>query len=205
MPLHAVLAFWAVITILISVPGPDWAFTLGVVLGGGSVVAGIAGLAVGYLGITMVVAGGLGAIVTSVPAILGILTFIGGGYLIWLGVSSWMKSSTIRFSAESSLSGKRRTFLRGVGVSGLNPKGLLVFLALLPQFTSKSNTWPVVGQLVLLGLVFITTCVAIYSCLGAFASKVLSAKPRVAFAVTRFASIAMVSIGILLLFERFIK
>lgn len=205
MPLHSVLAFWAVITILISIPGPDWAFTLGVALGGGSAFAAIAGLAVGYLAITMVVAGGVGAIVTSVPAVLGILTFIGGGYLIWLGISSWMKTSTIRFSNELSLNRKRRTFLKGLGVSGLNPKGLLVLLALLPQFTSKSNAWPVAGQLMFLGLVFTTTCMAIYTCLGVFASKVLSAKPRFAIAVTRFAGLAMVAIGILLLSDRFIK
>ncbi len=205
MPLHSVLAFWVVITILISIPGPDWAFVLGATLRGAPVVSAVAGLAVGYLGITMVVAGGVGAIVTSVPAVLGILTFIGGAYLIWLGISSWMKTSTIQFSNELSLNGKRRTFLKGVGVSGLNPKGLLVFLALLPQFTSKSNAWPVAGQLMFLGLVFTATCVAIYSCLGVFASRVLSAKPRVASVVTRFAGFAMVTIGTLLLVERFIK
>lgn len=205
MPLHSVLAFWAVISILISIPGPDWAFVLGATLGGSPVVASVAGLVVGYLAITAVVAGGVGEIVASFPAVLGILTILGGGYLIWLGIANWIKTSSIQFADQIPLLSGGRTFFKGIGVSGLNPKGLLVLLALLPQFTSKSNTWPVAAQLALLGIVFAATCGVIYFCLGIFTSKILSTNPKIASAVTRFAGAAMVTIGVLLLFERFIK
>ena len=50
----------------------------------------------------------------------------------------------------------RALLVRGIGVSGLNPKGLLVLLALLPQFANPRGSWPLSAQLGLLGLVFTT-------------------------------------------------
>jgi threonine/homoserine/homoserine lactone efflux protein len=91
--------------------------------------------------------------------------------------------------------GPRATLARGVGVSGLNPKGLLLFLALLPQFTSPRWSWPLAAQLGFLGLVFMLTCGAFYFCLGSSARKILHARPAAARAVTRFSGAAMIVIG----------
>jgi threonine/homoserine/homoserine lactone efflux protein len=89
--------------------------------------------------------------------------------------------------------------VRGLGVSALNPKGLLIFLALLPQFTNPRWGWPVTAQLGLLGLVFAASCGAFYLGLGSAARKILAARPAAARAVTRFSGAAMVVIGALLL------
>ena len=86
-----------------------------------------------------------------------------------------------------------------MGVSALNPKGLLIFLALLPQFTNPRWSWPLTAQLGLLGLVFAATCGAFYLGLGSAARKILAARPAAARAVTRFSGAAMVVIGALLL------
>jgi len=86
-----------------------------------------------------------------------------------------------------------------MGVSALNPKGLLVFLALLPQFTSPRWSWPLAAQLGLLGLVFVVSCAAFYLVLGSAARRVLAARPAAARAVTRFSGAAMAVIGGLLL------
>ena len=59
-----------------------------------------------------------------------------------------------------------------MGVSGLNPKGLLLYLALLPQFTSARWDWPLAAQLGLLGLIFMLTCAVFYLCLGSFARRI---------------------------------
>jgi threonine/homoserine/homoserine lactone efflux protein len=96
------------------------------------------------------------------------------------------------------------TLWRGVGVSGLNPKGLLIFVALLPQFAAPGRPWPVTVQLAALGLVFVVTCAAFYLCLGSFAHGVLHARPQAARAVSRLAGAGMVAVGVTLLVERLI-
>jgi threonine/homoserine/homoserine lactone efflux protein len=89
-------------------------------------------------------------------------------------------------------------------VSALNPKGLLLFLALLPQFTNARWDWPLTVQLGLLGLVFMLTCAVFYLCLGSFARRILRARPLAAGLITRISGGAMFVIGALLLIDRFI-
>jgi threonine/homoserine/homoserine lactone efflux protein len=97
-----------------------------------------------------------------------------------------------------------KTFVRGVGVSGLNPKGLLILLALLPQFTSAHQPWPVAGQIGVLGLAFMATCAVFYFALGSLARTVLRARPVVARSVSRFSGAAMVAIGATLIGEHLV-
>ena len=91
-----------------------------------------------------------------------------------------------------------------MGVSALNPKGLLLFLALLPQFTSARWDWPLAAQLGLLGLIFMATCALFYLCLGSFAGKILHARPAAARFISGLSGVAMVVIGAALLIDRFI-
>jgi threonine/homoserine/homoserine lactone efflux protein len=96
----------------------------------------------------------------------------------------------------------RGLLARGVGVSGLNPKGLLLFLALLPQFTNPRWSWPLAVQLGFLGLIFMISCGTVYLCVGSVARKALRSRPAAAHAVTRISGAAMLVIGALLLAER---
>ncbi|WP_433044540.1 LysE family translocator [Dactylosporangium sp. CS-033363] len=189
MPATALLAFWLLSLALIAVPGPDWAF----VLGAPRVVPAVAGLAVGYSALTALVAAGVGVLISRSPAAMTTLTVIGGAYLIWLGVRMLRQR---RHEIEPRET--KRLFLTGVAVSALNPKGLLLFVALLPQFSDRTYPWPVWLQLAALGLTFVLTCVAFYLVLGAIATRVLGA----ATWVTRAAGLAMAALGAALLVER---
>jgi threonine/homoserine/homoserine lactone efflux protein len=224
MPAGSVVAFWVLALLLIMVPGADWAFVLGASLRGRSVLPAVGGLVLGYTGITIVVAAGVGAVVGRSPALLGGLTAVGGCYLIWHGATTFARpaaASTQRDAAPGpaapgpdapgpTAAGPvaagappadtgRAVMVRGLGVSALNPKGLLIFLALLPQFTNPRWSWPLTAQLGLLGLVFAASCGAFYLGLGSAARKILAARPAAARAVTRFSGAAMVVIGALLL------
>jgi threonine/homoserine/homoserine lactone efflux protein len=95
-----------------------------------------------------------------------------------------------------------RRAAKGAGVSGLNPKALLLFLALLPQFISRGAAWPLAAQIALLGLVHIANCAVVYTGVGTAARRVLRTRPAAARAVTRFAGAAMIAIAALLLVER---
>ncbi|WP_084264445.1 LysE family transporter [Actinomadura macra] len=98
----------------------------------------------------------------------------------------------------------RRAFLRGIGVSGLNPKGLLIFLALLPQFTDPDGTWPVAMQIGVLGLVFMGSCALFYLCLGTVTRTALHARPAAARHISRLSGTAMVGIGVWLLADHLV-
>jgi threonine/homoserine/homoserine lactone efflux protein len=216
MAASSIAAFWVVSSLLIMVPGADWAFTIGTGLRGHSVVPAVGGIVLGYAAMTIVVAAGVGALVARSPALLGALTIAGGLYLIWHGATTLARPSApgtaqnapagngVPARARAPARTSQATLLRGVGVSALNPKGLLLFLALLPQFTSPHGRWPLAVQLGVLGLVFMLSCGAFYLCLGSVARKTLQARPAAARVVTRFSGAAMVIIGALLLADRLI-
>jgi threonine/homoserine/homoserine lactone efflux protein len=202
MAASSIAAFWVVALLLIVVPGADWAFVIGTVLGGRPVLPAVSGLVLGYAGLTIVVAAGVGAVVARSPAALTALTVAGGLYLIWLGARTFARPGGPGPPAVAEPATGRSVLVRGLSVSGLNPKGLLVYLAVLPQFTTPRGPWPVTAQLGVLGLVFVLTCGAFYLSLGSVARKILQSRPGTARAITRFSGVAMVIIGILLLAER---
>src|SRR5262249_49260943 len=93
----------------------------------------------------------------------------------------------------------RATLLRGIGVSGLNPKGLLVFLAVLPQFATPRGAWPLAVQLGILGVVFTLTCGAFYLSMGSAARRILDGRPALSHVIARGSGAASLVTGLLLL------
>jgi threonine/homoserine/homoserine lactone efflux protein len=201
MAISSVLAFWAVAAVLIVVPGPDWAFAISAGLRG-QVVPAASGIVLGYVAMTLVVAAGLGALVAATPTALTALTIVGGLYLTWLGAKTITHPATPSAAPESRTSTGTSTAVQGVAISGLNPKGLLVFVAMLPQFTDPDEKWPVAGQMTVLGLVFTLTCAIVYLCVGACARTLLQARHSTARVLTRLSGASMILIGLLLLGER---
>jgi threonine/homoserine/homoserine lactone efflux protein len=205
MTASSVVAFWAVALLLIIVPGADWAFVLSAGLRGRTVLPAVSGIVLGYAGVTVVVAAGVGALVARSPAFLTGLTIAGGLYLAWHGAKTLARPSAPGGQADAPAGAGRGTLARGIGVSALNPKGLLMFLALLPQFTDPRGSWPLPAQLGMLGLVFVASCAAFYLCLGSFARRVLHSRPAAARVIARFSGAAMIVIGALLLAERLVR
>jgi threonine/homoserine/homoserine lactone efflux protein len=207
MDLSAVAAFWLVAFLLILAPGADWAFTLSAALRGNAVLAAVGGLVTGYATMTAVVAAGVGTMVAGSAAALTGITLVGGAYLVWLGLATLHRPSTPPPTlplptTEAGRRTNRGTYAEGIGVSGMNPKGLLMFLALLPQFTDADAAWPIAAQMALLGVAFTLTCAAFYLTLGSFARAVLRARPVAARAMSRLSGFGMTVIGVLLISHR---
>jgi len=202
MAVGSIAAFWVVALLLIIVPGPDWAFTIGSSLRGHSALTAVSGLVLGYAAVTVVVAAGVGTVVAGTPAVLSALTIVGGLYLIWHGASTFAHPAATGTPADAVARTDRALLVEGMGVSALNPKGLLVFLALLPQFTNPHWSLPVGVQLGVLGVVFMASCAVFYLCLGSLAGKILNARPAAARVITRLSAGAMIVVGALLLAER---
>lgn len=203
MAVGAVLGYWGVIALLIVVPGPDWAYVLATGLRERVVLPAVTGIMLGYVLVTAIVAAGVGALLTRFELVLTLLTVVGAGYLIWLGVGLLVRPGRIHSEGIAPRSGLRQ-LLRGIGVSALNPKGLLLFLAILPQFADPAAAWPLPVQLAVLGGLFVVTCGAFYLALGAAARAVLGARPAASRVVSRISGGAMVAIGVALLVERII-
>jgi len=194
----SIAAFWVVSVLLVLIPGADWAYVIGTGLRGGPVPMAVGGLVLGYAALTAVVAAGLAALVARTPAALTVLTVLGAAYLIWLGAATLARPPAAH--PEVGAPPGRAAVVKGAGISALNPKGLLLFLALLPQFTWTG--WPLAGQIALLGAVHMLNCGAVYLGVGFLARAILRARPAAARALTRFSGAAMVLIGVLLLAGR---
>ena len=109
-----------------------------------------------------------------------------------------------RAHTQESAGSWLRQAAKGAGISGLNPKLFLLFLALLPQFTDRNAAWPIAMQIVVMGLVHVANCALVYTGVGTSARRVLRARPTAARAVTRFSGTAMIVIGVVLLAEQLI-
>jgi threonine/homoserine/homoserine lactone efflux protein len=202
MAVNSVAAFMGVSLLLVLVPGADWAYAIATGLRGGSAIPAVCGLLLGYAGLTVAVMAGVAALLAGSPGALTVLTVVGAAYLVWLGVAAVHRPATIQPSAAAPGRPVRAELLRGAGISGLNPKGLLLFLALLPQFTDGGGRLPVPLQIGILGLTHIVNCAVVYFLVALLAGVLLRARPGVARNVTRVSGIAMIAIGVLLLAER---
>lgn len=200
-----IIGFALVVLALIAMPGPDWAFILVAGTRGRLVAPAVAGLLVGYGALTLVVAAGVGLLVDRSPVALSVLTLGGAAYLIRLGMKS-LRGPAGPHSPDAAPRGQSaRWFLvRGAGVSALNPKGLLVFVSILPQFARPDTGWPAPVQLAALGGVFMLLCAAFYLTLGYTAAGMLAARPKMARLTTRVSGLAMIGVGLALLVERLV-
>jgi threonine/homoserine/homoserine lactone efflux protein len=198
-----VATFVVVDVLLVLTPGPDWAYVIAVGLRDHMLSAAVAGLVAGYAVLTAIVATGLGALISTTRGALTALTLVGGAYLVWLGSSGLLRQRVE--GSDGRASGTTSTVavaLRGAGTSGLNPKGLLLFAAVMPQFVDPAATWPVAIQLTVLGAIHMANCAAGYLGLGSLARNLFGRRPSVAHALTRAAAGAMIILGVLLVLER---
>ncbi|MFE3051112.1 LysE family translocator [Streptomyces albidoflavus] len=195
-------AFLAVDLLLVFTPGADWAYAMSSGLRGRSVVPAVSGLVAGHLAYALVAVAGLAVIVASSPAALTALTVAGAGYLLWLGWGILRQPVALAAADERAGASRLQVALKGFGISGLNPKALLLYFSLFPQFIDPATGWPVAAQTGLLSVVHLTACAVVYLGVGVLARTVLSTRPSAARAVTRISGAMMLAIGVFLLVER---
>ncbi len=196
------VSFWAVSMLFVITPGVDWAYAIAAGLRHRSVLPAVGGMLAGHLLATVIVAAGVGTLLSQVPLALTALTVTGAAYLIWLGTGAFTNPATIRASEVPPEEGWLRQAVSGFGVSGLNPKVFLLFLALLPQFARATAPLPVPVQMLLLGGIHIANCAIVYLSVAFAAQRLLRTRPRVGVAVSRGSGIIMIALGSGLLLEQ---
>ena len=198
MSLNIMIAFWGVSILFVMTPGIDWAYAISSGIQGKKVLPAVTGLLTGHLMAALIVAAGVGTLVTSQPVLLQVLTGVGAVYLLWMGLSLSMRPATISRD-QVVLASSKSWYIRGVYLSGLNPKVLLLFLALLPPFIDPQAAL----SPVLLAGIHLMSCAAVYFLVGFSAQKVLGTRPQAARVVSRVSGVLMMLIAMILLLEQF--
>ncbi|MFF3644668.1 LysE family translocator [Streptomyces sp. NPDC002564] len=187
--------------LLVFTPGADWAYAISAGLRDRSVVPAVAGLIAGHAGYAVLAVGGLAVLVASSAGLLTALTVLGAGYLVWLGWGVLRKPAAPAAATGDAASSRFQAVVKGAAVSALNPKALLLYFALFPQFIDSARGWPVAAQTGLLGLLHMTACAVVYLSVGVLARTVLKARPAAARIVSRTSGAMMIAIGGVLLAE----
>lgn len=139
-------------------PGTDVLYVLGSSLSGGKKVGLVSafGITTGILIHTLLVAFGLAAILASSPLIFNIIKWAGAFYLVLLGILTLCKKSAMTENGQAEKLNLKFVYLKGILTNVLNPKTLLFFLVLLPQFVDAESGFGTL-PFIILGLTFFTT------------------------------------------------
>ncbi|WP_244502587.1 LysE family translocator [Streptomyces oceani] len=162
---------------LVFTPGADWAYAISAGLRERAVAPAVVGLVAGHAAYALVAVAGFAVIVASSPAALTALTVAVAGYLLWLGWGVLRQPVVPAATGRSTNSSRMQVMLKGAGISGLNPKALLLYFSLFPQFNDSADGWPVAAQTGLLSTVHLTACTVVYLAVGVLARTVLNARP----------------------------
>ncbi|MBG0561296.1 LysE family translocator [Actinoplanes aureus] len=163
--------------VLIVIPGPAVLFAISRALAYGRRVAltTVLGGAAGSFTAATAVAVGIGAIVQTSAVVYTVIKFAGAAYLIYLGVQAIRHRRALReaFEAQAAPIGGGRTLVQGFVVGVTNPKTVVFFAAILPQFVDPSAGNAGL-QMVVLGAVFAVIALAMDSVWGVAAGAVRS-------------------------------
>ncbi|MGW4483721.1 LysE family translocator [Amycolatopsis sp. NPDC004368] len=105
--------------------------------GVGRAMAGIGGRFAAFVVLIGLVAGGLGALLAASAEVLTVLKWVGVAYLLWLGISSVLRAR--REITQPPETSARSVITTEFLVAISNPKALLLFAALLPQFVEGAG------------------------------------------------------------------
>jgi len=143
-PIGDVIAFAIASFLIIIIPGPSVLFTIGrgISYGKKAALVNVAGNSVGMFTGSLAVAIGIGTFVQSSDIAYALVGVLGGGYLVYLGYDAI----------------KTRKFKQGFVVGFLNPKSLVFFAAILPQFVDRSQG-QIILQMIFLATVFFVIAV----------------------------------------------
>ena len=156
VPTANLVAFVLAALVLVVLPGPSVLFVIGRALSIGRLGAllSVAGNAVGMFVQVIAIAAGLGLLLEQSVVLLTIVRFAGAAFLVHLGVQAIRHRNRHVATAEGAASVSRtRSLIEGVVVGLTNPKSLVFFVAVLPQFVD-AGTGNVPLQLLELGAIF---------------------------------------------------
>jgi threonine/homoserine/homoserine lactone efflux protein len=201
-PTSHLLAFTLTAFVLIAIPGPSVLFTVSraIALGRVAGVATVAGNTVGAFTQVVAVAFGIGPLVERSVALFTVVKLAGACYLVYLGVQAVRHRHSLAAALGPHVERKTaaRIVLDGFLVGVSNPKVIVFFAAMLPQFVDR-QAGHVPVQIIVLGAIFAGVALISDSTWAVAAGTVrawLGASPRRLALLGGSGGLTMIGIGV---------
>jgi threonine/homoserine/homoserine lactone efflux protein len=179
MSLSTYLLYLTAVALLIVTPGPTMlmCMTNSINHGPRRAMTSVAGAVTAVLGVMLLSAMGLGALLAASEAAFTTAKVVGAAYLIWLGIKTFRSDAVLDTGETAPRS--RSFYLQGLLVGASNPKAVLFFAAFLPQFLNPQA--PIAPQFAILAATFVTLEFAVLTACALGVSRLLpllrSARP----------------------------
>lgn len=148
--LENLLLYVPLAALLVMLPGPDFALIVRTSLteGRSSGQAAACGVALGIMVHTSAAMLGISAVIAQSVTLFTLLRYAGAAYLFWMGIHALragreVTAAVVRHGGQKAEAQpvrglRRRAFRQGFLTNALNPKAVVFFLTMLPQFLVKN-------------------------------------------------------------------
>lgn len=159
MTFYAWLALFPALFLLSLVPGPNnlLAASNGVRFGARPATIAVAGRIAAFVAMIALTLAGLGALLAASETAFVAVKWGGVAYLTWLGIQTWRAPPLLAVAelATPATADLRRLTRQEMLLAAGNPKAILIFTAVFPQFVDPAV--PALPQLALIGVTFLAT------------------------------------------------
>ena len=204
VPASRVLAFAALVSVLIAIPGPSVLFTVSraLTVGRRAALLTVIGNELGLCVQVAAVAFGVGAVVERSAEIITAVKLAGAAYLVFLGVQAirHRRSMAEALSARVTPVRPLRAIRDGFVVGAANPKTIVFFVVSLPEFTTTApGHLPVPVQMLVLGALFPVIALVLdsgWAAVAGTARQWLVASPRRLALIGGTGGLVMIGLGV---------
>ena len=177
-------------------PGPNGllALTHGALFGTKKTIATILGGLTGFFLVIAMSMFGIGALLAASASLLTVLKWVGGAYLVFLGIQVW-RSPALALT-RNKVSGSSGLYRAGLFSALSNPKGILFFVAFLPQFIEPERS--LFAQFVTMAATFLIIEFFYELTVAALADRITPWLARVGKNFNRTFGAVFMAIGVLL-------
>lgn len=162
--MNEIVSYILIVTVLTVMPGADSMIVMKNTMlyqkSAGRIT--VLGILVGHFLWIVVSILGLAVIITNSPALFNIIKYMGAAYLIYIGVKSFMAKTLVSVSSldnskdnQTKSNGLRFSYMNGFISNILNPKVLIFYITILPQFVVQDAEVSGVMQLIILAAIML--------------------------------------------------
>ncbi len=191
--------------VLLVIPGPTIIMVVAQALAHGRRVAfaSVAGVGLGDLAAASLSIIGVGTILAASSSVFLVVKWLGAAYLVYIGVKMWITPVSIPdIEAAPAVGDRGSVFRDSFLVTLLNPKGIVFFMAFVPQFIAARE--PFAPQAAVFVVVFVLLGILnawAYAMLASGARNAIR-QPSVLRAATRTGAVFLIGAGIFSAFAR---
>jgi homoserine/homoserine lactone efflux protein len=158
---------------------------------------GVLGIATADVIFFSLSATGIASLILASNLLFSVIKWFGVAYLLYLGITAFFsKSGAIRINAKAEKTSLSKLFYKGLVVQLANPKALMYFSALLPQFIDPKE--PILFQLFLMGSTCFIADILVYSLFSLMGDRLAKQKIKswVVNAINKTAGVILISTAV---------